>query len=118
MKAQTPAQGILKTGEWGDSMSYQIICECGNPDCSHDFWVEADDHSVMVTIYTKAKSRIWDMNRWQIIWKLLTQGYVDYQSTIHMPRQTALNYAETLKTAIADVERFRKERKDAATKQN
>lgn len=118
MKAQPPAQGILKTGEWGDSMSYQVVCECTDPDCTHDLWVEADDLSVTATIYTKVKSKFWSMNRWQTMWRLLTKGYVEYQASIYLPRQTALNYAEALKSAVKDVEQFREKQKNAATKQN
>jgi hypothetical protein len=118
MKAQTPAQGILKTTEWGDVKTYQVVCECTNPDCSHDLWVEADDHCVTVTIYTKLKSRFWEASRWSTMWTLLTKGYVDYQSSIVLPCQTAVNYAETLKSAVADVEEFRKDQISAATKQN
>lgn len=109
MKAQTPAQGILKISEYGDAKVYQVVCECTDPDCSHDLWVEADDHSVTVTIYTKLKSRFWDTSRWSTMWTLLTKGYVDYQASIVLPCQTAVNYAETLKSAVEDVEQFRKD---------
>jgi hypothetical protein len=47
------------------------------------------------------------MNRWQKIWTLLTRGYVEYEASIIMTEQQALNYAETLKLAIKDVEVFR-----------
>lgn len=116
MKAQTPAQGILKTNAWGDVKAYQVVCECTDPDCTHDLWVEADGHSVTVTIYTKVKSRFWDTSRWSTMWTLLTQGHVDYQAHIILPMQTAVNYAETLKSAVADVEEFRKDQIRDTTK--
>jgi ABC-type uncharacterized transport system ATPase subunit len=50
MKAQTPAEGILKTNDWGDSRAYHVVCECGSADCSHNLWVEADDSGVAVII--------------------------------------------------------------------
>lgn len=118
MKAQKPAQGILKINEWGDSKLYQVICECTDPDCTHDLWVEADDHSVTVTIYTKVKSKFWEASRWSTMWTLLTKGYVDYQASIVLPMQTAVNYAETLQSAVKDVEQFRKDQIKDATKQN
>ena len=118
MKAQKPAQGILKINEWGDSKIYQVVCECTDPDCTHDLWVEADDHSVNVTIYTTTKTNFWSMNRWQHIWSLLTTGYVKQQATICLPCQTAVNYAETLQSAVKDVEEFRKDQIKDATKQN
>ena len=56
MTPQIPADGILKTHEWGDSKVYRVACE----------------------------------------------------SSVHLTKQQALNYAETLKSAIIDVEDFRK----------
>jgi len=107
MKAQIPANGILKRSSWGDAMSYQIVCECHQPDHDHNVWIEADETGVTVTTYTTQKSKWWSLNRWQTIWILLTKGYVEYEANIIMNRQQALNYSETLKTAIKDVEKFR-----------
>jgi hypothetical protein len=114
MKPQVPAEGIMKTGEYGDSKSYAVICSCGGTDCEHNVWIEADDCHVTVSTYTKIKTKWWKFNRFQIIWTLLTKGYVEYEGTILMSEQQALNYAETLKTAIKDVEAFRKDRQGKA----
>jgi hypothetical protein len=43
---------------------------------------------------------------------LLTKGYVDTESTVHMTRQQAFNYAHTLLSAVEDVEQFRKKADD------
>jgi hypothetical protein len=107
MKAQIPANGILKRDDWGDAITYQIVCECQDSDHDHNVWIEADDHRVTVTTYTTQKSEWWKLNRWQTIWMLLTKGYVKYEANIIMTKQQALNYAETLKSAIKDVEKFR-----------
>jgi hypothetical protein len=48
------------------------------------------------------------MNRWQKIWTLLTRGYIEYEGSIIMTQQQAINYAETLKKAVEDVETFKK----------
>ena len=48
------------------------------------------------------------MNRWQHIWKLLTTGYIKYKASIIMSEQQAVNYAETLKSAVKDVKTFKK----------
>lgn len=108
MKAQTPAEGILKRGDWGDSKSYVVPCSCCGSDCEHNVWVEAEDTGVSVTTYTKLKSKWWSMNRWQTIWTLMTKGYVECEGTVIMTQQQALNYSETLKSAIKDVDTFRK----------
>jgi len=108
MKAQTPADGILKKNDWGNSKSYKVSCECGCDDHTHDVWVEADETGVTVTTYTEQKTNWWSMNRWQSIWKLLITGYIKYEASIIMSEQQALNYAETLKSAIKDVKEFKK----------
>ena len=108
MKAQTPAEGILKTNDWGDSRAYHVVCECGSPDCSHNLWVEADDSGIAVIVYTTVRSNFWSKSRWTHIWTLLIKGYVDLEGSIHLKEQTALNYAETLKSAIKDVKDFKK----------
>jgi hypothetical protein len=48
------------------------------------------------------------MNRWHQVWTLLIKGYLQQETVLTMNKQTALNYAETLKTAIKDVEHFQK----------
>ncbi len=110
MKAQSPAEGILKRGDWGDAVTYQVTCECQDADHDHNVWVEADDSRVTVTTYKTQKSEWWSLNRWQTIWILLTKGYVKYEANIIMTEQQALNYAETLKTAIKQVKEFKEKK--------
>lgn len=84
------------------------MCDCGNDDCSHTVEVEADDFGVQVHIYAKVHTKWWESNRWKQIWHILTKGYADTQTTIVLKEQVALNYSETLKTAIEDVKNFKK----------
>ena len=111
MKAQTPAQGILKINEWGNSKMYKAVCACGDDACSHTIDIEAD-HEVNVTIYATVRTDFWSKTRWSHIWSLLTRGHMDFETTIVLDKQTALNYAETIKTAIKDVETFEKAQKN------
>ena len=110
MKLQTPAQGILKSNDWGDSKSYHVICDCGQPDHTHNLWVEAEDTGITVTIYVEVKSPWWSMNRWRQIWTLLIKGYLQQETVLTMNKQTALNYAETLKSAVKDVKEFKEKK--------
>jgi hypothetical protein len=114
MNAQIPAEGIMKTNDWGDSKVYRIACNCGDENHNHNMWVEADDHDIQVTIYTTAKTNWWNKTRWYHIWTLLTNGYIDTESAVHLTKQQALNYAETLKNAIEDLETFRLDRQGKA----
>ena len=110
MKAQTPAEGIMKTNDWGDSKVYKVVCDCGQPDHEHNVWIEADEANVSVQIYVDVKSPFWSMNRFKQIWILLTKGYLKHETVISMSKQQAINYAETLKKAVTDVEEFRKQK--------
>lgn len=108
--AQTPAEGILLHRDYGDAKTYTITCECCGPDCEHSVWVEAEDTGITVTTYTLQKTRWWDRSRWQTMWTLLTQGYVEYQASIIMTQQQALNYARVLESSMQDVAEFREQR--------
>jgi len=110
LTTQVPAEGILKRSDWGNAVTYQVVCECGDSNHDHNVWVEADDNRVTVTTYTQQKSKWWSQNRWQKIWTLLTKGYIEYEASIIMTEQQAINYAETLKKAVEDVETFKKPR--------
>lgn len=138
MKAEQPAEGILKTGDWGHSMMYKVVCDCHNPDHDIDLEIEADDFGVNITTYVTVKTDYWSepvkvnntiendwlqeaewavkgfvnglIRRLKLTWTLWTRGYVRAESTITMQEQTALNYAETIKKSIKDVQKFRQER--------
>jgi len=140
MKPQKPAEGILKTHDWGDSKFYEVPCHCGC-ESSHEVNVEADVTGIWVRTYTKEKTNYWSERfsarndiensflQWcnwfladvinslcrkvSLTWKLWTKGYVEYQSDIAMTKQQALNYAEILKSAIKDVENFKTESRTA-----
>lgn len=110
MEVQHPAEGILKKNDWGDAKMYHVVCDCGSPDHTQDLWIEAEDIGITVTIYATVKSPWWSMNRFQQIWKLLTQGYLEQQTVLTMNEQTAFNYSETLKQSINDVRQFKQDR--------
>ena len=112
MKAQTPAEGILLHKEWGDAKMYTVTCECCSTDCAHSVWVEAEDTGITVTTYTKQKTKWWELNRFKIVWRLLTRGYVEYEASIIMTEQQALNYAAVLQSGVKDVAQFRQQRID------
>jgi len=109
MTAQTPAQGVLLVNDWGTSKMYKAVCNCGDDDCTHTIDVEAEDTGVTVTIYTKTRTNFWSKTRWQHIWTLLTKGYVEFETSLIMAKQVALNYASVLQSAVSDVEELRKE---------
>ena len=134
--AQKPAEGILKINDWGNSKWYQVVCGCQQPDHSLTVEVEAEETGVNVNTYVTVKTDYWSdtfkarhdiENAWlqeidwfwkdvangliarlKLTWTIWTKGYVQCESTIAMSEQQALNYAETLKSAIKDVQDFKK----------
>lgn len=137
MKAQTPAEGILLVNEWGPSKMYKVVCGCGQEWHEHTIDVEANDTGVDVTIYGTVKTDYWTetfkpnvgidnvwleefdstwkslvnglIRRVKMTWELWTTGAITVETTVAMSKQQALNYAETLKSAVKDVEEFRKQ---------
>jgi hypothetical protein len=142
MKAQTPAQGILINRDYGDARHYTVPCECGNDDHNHHIWIEAEDSGVTVHTYTEQKTDYWSekiqprydidntiyqnihwfwvgtfndfYRRIKLAWQILTKGYIKYEASLSMNEQQALNYAETLKSAVTDVKGFRKPKENIA----
>lgn len=142
MKAQAPAEGILKRGDYGDSKFYQVVCSCGQEYHDHNFEVEAAETGVNVNVYMTVKTDYWsetiekrydiDSIYWQeidwflkdlvngfvrrvkVTWELWTTGAVTAQTTIAMTEQQAINYAETLKSAVKDVKAFSKPKENTA----
>ncbi len=136
MKKQTPAEGILQTNDFGNSKWYQVVCGCGQPDHTLTVEVEAEETGVNVNTYVTAKTDYWTesikkrydiespylqeldwalkdiwngfITRIKLTWTVWTKGYVQCETTITMSEQQALNYAETIKSAIQDVKDFKK----------
>jgi len=143
MKIQTPAEGIMVTGDYDDSKFYKVVCSCGHPDHDIDFEVEAADTGVNVNTYVTCKTDYWTetvkkrydidsqwLQEWDWFWKELvngfvtrvkltwsvwTKGYIETQTTTAMTERQAINYAETLKSAVDDVKKFRS-KNDPTTK--
>ena len=136
MKAEKPAEGILKTHDWGNSKWYHVVCGCGQPDHSLTVEVEAQDTGVNVNTYATIKTDYWSefvkkrydidsewqqefdwfwkdllnglVTRLKLTWAVWTKGYLQAETTIAMSEQQALNFAETLKSAVKDVKDFKK----------
>jgi hypothetical protein len=134
MIAQAPAEGILKTNDYGNSKWYHVVCGCGQPDHAVTVEVEADDSGVSVNTYATVKTDYWTetvkkrydidspwqqewdrfwkdtingfLTRLRLTWDVWVKGYVQAETTTIMSKQQALNFAETLRSAIKDVEEF------------
>jgi hypothetical protein len=146
MKAQAPAEGILKRSDFGDTKYYQVVCGCGQEYHDHNVEVESSETGINVNIYATAKTDYWSelvekrydidspylqeldwffkdlingfWTRLKVTWQLWTTGVVRVETTIAMSEQQALNYAKTLENAVEDVKHFRNERKWKGDLQN
>lgn len=138
MKAEFPAEGILKTNDYGDSKWYKVVCSCSDPNHDVDFEVEADEVGINVNTYVTVNTDYWSesvnkrydidnpylqeldwvlkdlwngfVTRLKLTWTVWTKGHIQCETTIIMSKQQAFNYAETLKSAVRDVENFERER--------
>ena len=146
MKAQEPAEGILKRNDFGDTKYYQVVCGCGQEYHDHNVEVEASETGINVNLYISVKTDYWSelvekrydidspylqeldwffkdlingfWTRLKVTWQLWTTGAVRVETTIAMTEQQALNYAKTLENAVEDVKHFRDERKWKGDLQN
>jgi len=144
--AQVPAEGILKSNDYGNSKWYQVVCGCGQPDHTLTVEVEAEETGVSVNTYATVKTDYWKetvakrydidnpwlqefdwtikdiingfFTRLKLTWAVWIKGYIRAETTTLMSKQQALNYAETLKSAIKDVEKFEQERKAKVDNKN
>jgi hypothetical protein len=131
---ELPAQGISKTSKYPGYESYQVPCICGNPDDTIEFTVDVDDCEVTVSTYTLQRTPWWEdpfkrhrsfginnellyqinyyvrgflnalSHRLKVTWSVWVHGHVKYSQTTIMTPQQALNYSETLRQAVANVQ--------------
>lgn len=113
MNPQTPAQGILKRNDWGDSMWYSIACDCSTDEHCHEVDIKADECGVNVNIhttsYTDYADSFWDRlkQKFSVTWDIWIKGVVKTQSELAMKEQVAVNYSHTLLKAVEDVKKFK-----------
>ena len=135
MKSETPAEGISLRKDQGDTKWYRVDCECGSGDHYHDLWVEADQETGQATveILTKSTTDFWSttvnpyvtrssgtvqffeewirylinetVRRARLVFRILFKGYAEYNSTVILTPQQAVNYADTLKRDLKDFEK-------------
>lgn len=113
MKSQTPAEGISLNRDWGDAKSYRITCDCGSPEHDVNMWIEVDGdkdvQDVQVGFYVEGWTPFWEtkFSRIRAAWDILFKGYHKQEHHMILRKQAALNFAETIKQAIADVEQHK-----------
>ena len=128
---QTPAEGIMLDKDFGVAKFYTVGCDCGDPEHSIKFEVEADDGGVVVNLWSEVSIPWWKetfrtstiahddkfyyqkwwlysnlnniINRAKLIWMALVNDQVTMQASVIMREQQTLNFADVLVKASADV---------------
>lgn len=109
MKEQTPAEGIMKMGEWRDARCFRVACDCGAREHDVDAWIEVDhegnEPQISVTFYADLCvpfANFW--HRVKIAWTVLTQGTYRQEHDLILRQPAARNFAAAIHTAISDME--------------
>jgi hypothetical protein len=111
MKTQTPAQGIMLDGDYGNSQAYTIACDCRDGDHQVHMWIELngdnDTQDVEMTFYVNTTTPFWkpDFSRIKAAWDILTKGYREDQHSLILNKQAALNVASTINQVVKELEK-------------
>jgi hypothetical protein len=110
MKTQTPAQGIMSDGDYGNSQAYTIACDCHDGDHQVHMWIELageeDTKDVEMTFYVNTTTPFWKegFSRVKAAWNILVKGYREDQHTLILNKQAALNVASTINRVVKELE--------------
>lgn len=110
MKAQKPAQGISIDNDYGDARVFNIECDCSSDDHAVKMWIEInkdqDIPDVEVTFYVNTWTP-W-FSGWQerivAALNMLFKGVHKQQHSMLLNRQSALNFAEAIKSTVRDLD--------------
>lgn len=135
MNYQPPSEGIMMNYEYPDVKAFSVACTCHNPDDTINVLVETDEFGEITVLFDiEAKTKWWKglapwntykidnpilyffvnstkelvnglHQRITLTWKLWVNGYLPYNANIILNKQRALNFAESLKTAVEELEK-------------
>lgn len=107
---QRPAKGIMQTMELDGYKSYKIACECQSDDHAIDTCIEINTDKETNDIECTFLVNTWTplfatrFERIKAAFNVLWTGVHKQQHSLLLNKQSALNFAETLKKAIKDLE--------------
>ncbi len=111
MKYQKPAQGILLQGDFGDSKNFKVECDCSGEDHSVYMWIEVnkdqDIPDVEVSFYVHTWTPCWRgwKERLKAVYEILFKGVHKQEHHMLLNKQSALNFAETIKRTVKELEK-------------
>ena len=108
---QTPASGIAEIGyQSHNHRAYRVQCECTSVDHALDVWIEVEPDSECGLVELTIIANLWTpvfngiLDRIKAAWNILFKGVHKQEHSILLNHQSALNFAETLTTAINDLQ--------------
>ena len=102
-----PLQGIMKTAEYQDAVSFRVACDCHDNNHDVDVWIEVekDDevHEITVTFYRELDTPWWEtgFNRFREAWRILVHGRSRFSGSLVMRPEAADHLCEAIQTSIA-----------------
>lgn len=114
MSYEQAAQGILKRAAHDDCEFFIVACKCGCRDADHNVTVEGNSKFDLVEVVISTTQRWFGIKeRVRAAWRILTRGYVDYETSIVLNGQQAANYAGALMDASDRIADYKKQQQDS-----
>lgn len=111
MKAQKPAEGISVDKNFGDAKVFNIECDCSSDDHSVKMWIEVqrdkDIPDIEVSFYVTTWTPAWADwgKRLKAVYEILFKGVHKQEHHLLLGKQSALNFAEAIKTEVVNLEK-------------
>jgi hypothetical protein len=111
LKAQTPAQGISLSGDYGNSKNFRVDCDCGSDDHSARMWIEVNkeqDYSeVEVSFYVTTWTPLW--SGWgaklRAVYEILFKGVHKQEHHMLLKKQSGINFAHAILDTVKEMEK-------------
>lgn len=101
-----PLQGIMKTSEYDDAVSFRVACDCHDNLHDVDVWIEVerDDevHEITVTFYRELDTPWWEkgFNRFREAWRILVHGRSRFSGSLIMRPEAADHLCAAIQTSV------------------
>lgn len=111
MKAQKPAQGISIEKDFGDARVFNVECDCTSDDHAVKMWIEVqrdkDIPDIEVSFYVTTWTPAWGNwgKRLKAVYEILFKGVHKQEHHLLLNKQSALNFAEAIKTEVVNLEK-------------
>jgi hypothetical protein len=112
MKAQTPAQGISIEKDFGDAKVFNVECDCSSDDHAVKMWIEVQRDEDIPDVEVSFYVTTWTKNWWddwparlQAVYDILFKGVHKQEHHMLLNKQSALNFAETIKKTVTEMEK-------------